>query len=402
MVKEVNNPVTSIWSLQFEFNNVSLEGAKGGGWLGWANNLYFQPVMPVSLTKDWNLITRPVMTLYQSVPQPMATGGIARTTAFGDTILAQVFSPAHTEPWIFGAGPTWIFPTAGSNFTGQGKWQVGPAGGAGYLTNEFMIAALVQQWWSFAGDATRRDTSQMNILPLIYKYFGEGWSVGYSGNILADWKARSRDVWTVPIGLSLGKIVQFGKLPVQIRLGGQYFAVRPEGGPEWNIQLQITPMIPRLIRERCSNDGSGCRMDAAYISALAALGGSTVGALTSLATTWFTLHSQERATRAAREMTRRETLYGQFIEEAAKLYTDALMNEGEDAKKFIGLYALTSKLRLFGSPEVLATTEQLIVQIIKIYEDPKKDFEWAKSSRDPRNMDILRAFSEACRKELVH
>ena len=245
--RKINNPVTSIWSLQFEFNNVSLEGAKGGGWLGWANNLYFQPVLPVSLTKDWNLITRPVMTLYQSVPQPVATGGIARTTAFGDMILAQVFSPAHTDPWIFGAGPTWIFPTAGSNLTGQGKWQVGPAAGAGYITNEFMIAALVQQWWSFAGDATRRDTSQMNILPLIYKYFGEGWSVGYSGNILADWKAPSRDVWTVPIGLSLGKIVQFGKLPVQIRIGGQYFAVRPEGGPEWNIQLQVTPVIPRLI-----------------------------------------------------------------------------------------------------------------------------------------------------------
>ena len=87
----------------------------------------------------------------------------------------------------------------------------------------------------------------MNILPLIYKYFGEGWSVGYSGNILADWKAPSRDVWTVPIGLSLGKIVQFGKLPVQIRLGAQYFAVRPEGGPEWNIQLQVTPVIPKLI-----------------------------------------------------------------------------------------------------------------------------------------------------------
>ena len=56
--------------------------------------------MPVSLTKDWNLITRPVMTLYQSVPQPVASGGIARTTAFGDMILAQVFSPAHTDPWI--------------------------------------------------------------------------------------------------------------------------------------------------------------------------------------------------------------------------------------------------------------------------------------------------------------
>jgi hypothetical protein len=142
-------------------------------------------------------------------------------------------------------------------------------------------------------------------------------------------------------------------------------------------------------------------MEPAYLSALAALGGSTVGALTSLATTWFTLNSQERASRAAREMTRRENLYGQFIEEATKLYTDALMNQVEDAKKFIGLYALTSKLRLFASPEVLAKAEQLMVQILEIYEDPKKDFQWAKSSRDPRNMDILRAFSEACRRELV-
>jgi hypothetical protein len=88
----------------------------------------------------------------------------------------------------------------------------------------------------------------MNVLPLIYKYFDDGWSFGYSGNIVMDWKARSQDVWTVPIGLSVGKIVQFGKLPVQIRLGGQYFAVRPEGGPEWNIQLQVTPVIPRLIK----------------------------------------------------------------------------------------------------------------------------------------------------------
>ena len=187
------NPVTSLWQLQFQFNNVQLESSDFSPVSEkWVNNLYFQPVMPVSLTKDWNLVTRPVITLYQSVPYPTATGSIERTTAFGDMILAQVLSPAGTEPWIFGVGPTWIFPTAGSDFTGQGKWQVGPAVGGGYITNKFMIAALVQQWWSFAGDADRRDTNQMNILPLIYPFFGDGWSVGYSGNILADWKAHEQ------------------------------------------------------------------------------------------------------------------------------------------------------------------------------------------------------------------
>ena len=103
LAKEISNPVTSIWQLQFQFNNVKLESGDLNPVSGkWVNNLYFQPVMPVSLTKDWNLITRPVITLYNSVPYPTATGGIERTTTFGDMILAQVLSPAGTEPWIWG------------------------------------------------------------------------------------------------------------------------------------------------------------------------------------------------------------------------------------------------------------------------------------------------------------
>src|SRR5580765_183887 len=166
LAKEISNPVTSLWQLQFQFNNVELEsGTPLAGER--VHNLYFQPVMPVSLTEKLNLITRPVIPLYQSVPYPTATGSVERTTGFGDTILAQVLSPAGTEPWIWGAGPTWIFPTAGSDLTGQGKWQVGPAVGGGYITSKFMIAALAQQWWSFAGDHDRPDTSQLNLLPLV-------------------------------------------------------------------------------------------------------------------------------------------------------------------------------------------------------------------------------------------
>ena len=258
LTKEINNPVTSLWQLQFQFNNAKLESWNLSPASGkWVNNLYFQPVLPVSLTKDWNLITRPVITLYDSTQRPTVkiVGGrpqlsSERTTSFGDMVLAQVLSPAHTEPWIIAAGPTWIFPTAGSDFTGQGKWQVGPAVGGGYITDKFMIAALFQQWWSFAGDADRRHTNQVNILPLIYKFFGDGWSVGYSGNILADWTASpGRDVWTVPLGLKVGKVVKLGMLPVQVQLGGQYFVTRPDGGPEWNVQLEVTPVIPRLIKK---------------------------------------------------------------------------------------------------------------------------------------------------------
>jgi hypothetical protein len=249
LAKEISNPVTSIWQLQMQFNNVRLDTSNTPVSEEWVNNLYFQPVMPVRLTERMNLVTRPVMTLYQSVPYPTGPFSHARKTDIGDTVLAQVFAPDGTEPWIYGVGPTWIFPTAGSDLIGQGKWQLGPAFGAGYITPKFMIAAFGQQWWSFAGDEDRDETSQLQVLPLIYRFFGDGWSVGYSGTILADFKADSAERWTVPLGMSVGKVVKFGILPVQLQMAGQYFVERPNAGPKWNVQLQVTPVIPRLIKK---------------------------------------------------------------------------------------------------------------------------------------------------------
>ena len=54
--------MSSIWSISNQFNNFELNNGQ------WNNNWNFQPVMPVSLTKDWNLITRPVMPFYNIVP----------------------------------------------------------------------------------------------------------------------------------------------------------------------------------------------------------------------------------------------------------------------------------------------------------------------------------------------
>jgi hypothetical protein len=242
--KQLSNPVTSLWSLAFQFNNFRLENGE------WNYNLQFQPVLPIGLTKDLNLITRPVIPLYNSVPHETAPGEFERTTGFGDIILLELLSPADSGKWILGAGPTFIFPTATSTFTGQGKWQAGPALVVGYLTDKFILGAFPQQWWSFAGDSSRPDTSQMNLQPIAAWFFGEGWSVGYSGNILADWKAPSNNRWTVPIGVAVGKVVKLGKLPVKIQLAGQYMPIRPDNvGQEWNIQINLTPVIPKLIKE---------------------------------------------------------------------------------------------------------------------------------------------------------
>ena len=249
--KGLSNPVSSLWSLTFQQNNFMLD--MGPGESRWNSNLIFQPVLPVALTEEWNLITRPVMTLFNSVPHPDPNNPseFDRTTGFGDIILMELLSPSPklAGNWLLGLGPTFIFPTASSKYTGQDKWQVGPAALVGYLSKKWILGALFQNWTSFAGSGDR-ETNQMNLQPIAVYFLPDGWSIGYSGNILANWKAdKDGDTWTVPLGLAISKVQKFGKLPVKIQLAGQYMVHHPDvGGQKWNIQLQVTPVLPKLIK----------------------------------------------------------------------------------------------------------------------------------------------------------
>ncbi|HEY4835448.1 MAG TPA: hypothetical protein VII07_12350, partial [Bradyrhizobium sp.] len=115
-------------------------------------------------------------------------------------------------------------------------------------------------------------------------------------------------------------------------------------------------------------------MNSAYISAIAALAGSGIGAVASFATTWLTQDAQERTRRVAQRVTRREHLYGEFIEEASRLFTDALTHELDDPSKFVRLYAMVGRLRLLAPANVIASAEQVMQHIVETYYLPNRDF----------------------------
>ncbi|SHK33626.1 hypothetical protein SAMN05444159_3024 [Bradyrhizobium lablabi] len=140
-------------------------------------------------------------------------------------------------------------------------------------------------------------------------------------------------------------------------------------------------------------------MNGAYISAIAALAGSGIGAIASFATTWLSQDAQERARRVAQRAARREHVYGEFIEEASKLFTDALTHELEDPSKFVRLYALVGRLRLLAPADVIASAEQVMQHIVETYYLPNRDFS-NPQDRPRDDIDVLRGFSEACREDL--
>ena len=260
--KQLANPVSSLWSIAFQQNNFLVDPGRGED-LRWNSNLNFQPVMPVAINDDFNLITRPVITVFNSVPHPrenVSPPSWTRSETFGDSVLMELVAPSPklAGPWLLGLGPTFIFPTANSKWTGQGKYQAGPAGLAGYLDQKWILGALVQQWYSFSGAGGSRDsTSQMNFQPFAALFLEDGWSVGYSGNILANWKADGGNVWTVPLGVAVGKVQKFGKLPIKIQLAVQYMVARPDTfGQKWNFQLSFTPVLPKLIKGNLADPSS--------------------------------------------------------------------------------------------------------------------------------------------------
>ena len=141
-------------------------------------------------------------------------------------------------------------------------------------------------------------------------------------------------------------------------------------------------------------------MNAAYISALAALAGTAIGGLTSFATSYMTQLAQSKAQRLAAEKYKREDLFGRFLDEAAKLYADALQNRRDDMSGLIGIYALTNRIRLMSTEPVVESADTVCRIIVDTYLAPNMTLEEMRTNWIDKHVDPLRDFSEACRREL--
>jgi hypothetical protein len=141
-------------------------------------------------------------------------------------------------------------------------------------------------------------------------------------------------------------------------------------------------------------------VEAAYISAFAALAGTAIGGLASFATSWITQHAQTKAQRIAAERESRAALFGRFLDEAARLYADALQNRRDDVTALMGIYALTNRIRLLASPQVVDAADTVVRIIVDAYQAPNMTMAEMRANWIDRHIDPLRDFAEACRKEL--
>ncbi|QLP98154.1 MAG: hypothetical protein HZY79_13350 [Rhodoblastus sp.] len=142
-------------------------------------------------------------------------------------------------------------------------------------------------------------------------------------------------------------------------------------------------------------------MDPGVLSAISALTGTAIGAMSSLGSTWMTTTSQARAAKLAAERDKREGLYGRFMDQLAKLYAAGLKQVGVDYEHLSDAYALAGRIALYASPEVNEAAKAAMRFIVDLATGPVRSDAEMRELMDRPDADIIGAFANACRQELA-
>ena len=235
VAKTSQNPIGNVYSFAFQ-DNIDF---KVGSNEATNNTLNIQPVLPVTVG-NVNWINR---TIIPVKTQGEVTAGLETVTGLGDITYQGIFSPAAPGKVIWGVGAALIFPTATDDRLGAGKWQTGPVAIVLTMPGHWVIGALAQNTWSFAGDDARADVNFFFSQYFVNYNIKNGWYLTSSPIITSNWEAASGEQWTLPLGGGFGKIQRIGSTPVDFQIQAFYNAVKPDLAPDWQLRLQIKPIL---------------------------------------------------------------------------------------------------------------------------------------------------------------
>ena len=169
LAKQLAIPISSLISVPFQANE---DFGYGPSHNGYKFTLNIQPVIPISISKDWNLILRTILPIVSQhdlfyienlpknsplQPQNRSQDGLS------DTTQSFFFSPKKPGPFglIWGLGPAFLYPTGTNDLLGTGTFSIGPTVVVLKQIGGLTAGALMNQFWSVAIEEHRSSFSQM-------------------------------------------------------------------------------------------------------------------------------------------------------------------------------------------------------------------------------------------------
>jgi hypothetical protein len=247
LARAAQNPIAAMVSLPLQSNtNFNIGPYERTG-----ETFNVQPVVPITLNSDWNLILRVIVPFIYRPNAAFDNGG---GSGLGDLNTTFFFSPSKGGTFVWGVGPTITAPTATRTklglekvSLGTEKWSAGPAAVGLFITGPWVAGALVNQQWSFAGKESRENVSTLLIQPFVNYNMAGGWYLTSSPVITANWNPPpGAGKWNVPLGGGVGKIFKVGGQAMNGQIGAYYNVEKPtEFSPDWQLRAQLTFLFPR-------------------------------------------------------------------------------------------------------------------------------------------------------------
>lgn len=239
LAKKLSNPVAALISVPFQFNYDQNIGPQDDGS---RFTLNVQPVIPFSISKDWNLISRtitPVVSQQDIFPYAGSQFGI------GDIVQSLFFSPKKPTSGglIWGAGPVILLPTASDDLLGAKKWGVGPTVVVLKQAGPWTYGALANHIWSVGGDSERQDLSNTFLQPFLSFTNKAAWTFTVNSESTYNWKSKE---WGIPINGVVSKVTRIGNQMISFAGGIRYWTKSPaSGAKKWGFRFVVTLLFPK-------------------------------------------------------------------------------------------------------------------------------------------------------------
>jgi hypothetical protein len=240
LAKKLSNPIANLISVPFQANFDNGYGADGEGS---RFTLNIQPVIPISLGEDWNVISRTILpVIYQShIVGSGSQGGL------GDIAQSLFFSPKEPTKGglIWGAGPVLLLPSATRDELSAEQWAAGPTVVLLKQSHGWTYGLLANHLWSYAGNDDRADVNATFLQPFLSFTTKTAVTIGLNTEATYSWDA-DHDQWSIPVNFAVSQLMRIGKMPVQLQGGLGYWAASPDNGPEgFRFRFSVTLLVPK-------------------------------------------------------------------------------------------------------------------------------------------------------------
>jgi hypothetical protein len=233
---KLQNPVAALISVPFQSN---FEWGGGPRSEGFKYTLNIQPVIPISISEDWNLISRTILPVIEQddvVPNSSQAG-------LGDTLQSLFFSPKApgVGGLIWGLGPAILLPTSTEDHLGAQKFAIGPTHVFLRQHSGWTYGMLNYHLVSFGGTHSTEDVNQTYFQPFLSFTTKTYTTFSLNTESTYDWEAAK---WTVPLNLLVAQLVRIGGQAMQFRIGPKLYVAGPTGAPDWGIRFEYTLLFP--------------------------------------------------------------------------------------------------------------------------------------------------------------